>query len=523
MEIEICNVHELQEWDARIGGLFQRHELDYVLGGVRQSLKQLRPFDAAGITLFAIRYSLPPIARGDGQMRVMQWDELAPIANLVTQYLITDPIGFKPPVEDDYHNSTLIPPVLRLIGNQLPYNIPLFGQYARSLKLFHQIPQQLRGRSGVQEFDIDSAFQKITGVPIVNFIDIGYLVFIAAVKNPGFTGGWFQKARDQGMRLNDDVVIRVLDQFAADQWQLRELYERYKQPDRRYGMYDFNPLWVYPIVRPWPKREYTTLDEDRLIAPLPGLILTRLSEGIYHQLFNRYRDEFAKYFGYVFETYAGEILQHSISSTTQFLSESEVKRRYKGGKVPDYVMIDGSMVILAECKATGYQRKALATADAVAIDYSVSRIIEGLIQLHEFKEACEKRVPGLERLHNCTEFKLLIITYEPFYIVNSTPFKQVVDEKLTSVLTPKNIRISPWYVLGIDQIEKMQPHLADGVEFEKSIDKLIGQQSFHDLLGELAQETGRSYKDSLLYEIEKDIYQRLEIPVEHDNDIHQAL
>src|SRR5947209_1499007 len=131
MEIRIRNVRELQEWEARIGSVLERLELDYVLGGIRLSLDKLQSFTAAGIALFAIRFSLPPLARGP-KLHEMPWGELAPIANLVTQYLIADPVSFDPPVEDKYKTSTLIPVILRSVGNQFPYNIPFFGQYGRS-------------------------------------------------------------------------------------------------------------------------------------------------------------------------------------------------------------------------------------------------------------------------------------------------------------------------------------------------------------------------------------------------------
>src|SRR6266404_7333762 len=204
----------------------------------------------------------------------MAWSELAPLANLITQFLISDPATFDPPAEDSYHGSTLIPIVLRTAGNQFPFDVSFFGQYARALKLFHHVPNDLCRMEGHQAFDIDAAFQKLTGISLVDFIDVGYGAFAVATNKPAFTGGWFQKARDQGMNYDDEVVMRALDQLAGDQWQLRDLYESYRQPDRRYGMHDFNPLFVYPLVRPWPKREQTRLDDDRMIAPLPGLILT---------------------------------------------------------------------------------------------------------------------------------------------------------------------------------------------------------------------------------------------------------
>lgn len=513
MEIRIRNKHELQEWDARIGSLFQRHELPYVLAGLRLSAKELQPFAAAGIALFAIRYSLPPIAR-DQQMSAMPWSELQPIANLVTQYLIADPVSFEPPVEDDYRGSTLIPVLLRMVGSQFIYNIDLFGQYARSLKLFHYIPQQLRGRRNIPQFDFDSAFQEITKVQIVNFIDVGYAALAAALNN-GFTGGWFQKARTQELRLEDEVVIRVLDQLAGDQWRLRQLYDDYRQPDRTYGAYDYNPLFVHPLVRPWPKREHTVLDDDRMIAPLPQLVLTRLSEGIYQQMFAEHRDKFSRYFGRLFETYVGEVLQHSVPQLL-LLSEEDIRRSYKNGKVPDWVIIDGNTAILVECKATGFLRKALATGDKVAIDNSVSQVIGGLTQLHEFKDACERRAVGLDKLQAYTDFKMMVVTFEPFHLINSVIFQEKMNEQLSEKLAGKSISIEPWRVLQIDQLEKLQPHIAAGIELKTVIDRLENNESFHDILKEIAEQTGRGYRDSFLYEMDMGIYRRLNVPVDYD-------
>jgi hypothetical protein len=508
MEIEIRNERELTAWEGRIGALLQRHELDYVLGAVGKCLDKLKPFDAAGIALFAVRYSLPPVARPQ-QMRVMPWSELAPLANLITQYLISDPVTFDPPAEDRYHDSTLIPIVLRLAGNQFPFDVPFFGQYARALKLFHYIPKQMH-RFGDHTFDISVAFQKLTGISVVDFIDVGYGSFAVANNKSAFTGGWFQKARSQGMKYDDNVVMKALDQLAGDQWQLRDLYECYRQPDRRYGMHDFNPLFVYPLVRPWPKRQWTSLDEDRMIAPLPGLILTRLSEGIYHQLFYNYRDDFAPYFGHVFENYVGEILQNSFSAE-KVLSERDIRRTYKEGKVPDYILVEGKTATLIECKAIGLQRKALAMADARAIDQSASRIIEGLIQLHEFKDACVKRASGLEQLWECTDLKLMLVTFEPFYIVNSVPFKEILARMLSDELRKPDITLSPWHVLAVDQLEKMQPHFNGGVQLYPVIDQLLAHRTFNDVLKESAEKTGRSYKDSFLYDMERDIWDRLNI------------
>jgi hypothetical protein len=199
------------------------------------------------------------------------------------------------------------------------------------------------------------------------------------------------------------------------------------------------------------------------------------------------------------------------------LSEDDIRRTYKSGKVPDWVIIDGETAILVESKATGFQRKALATADSVAIDRSVSQVIVGLTQLHEFRDACERRVAGLERLHECTDFKLLVVTYEPFYIVNSVPFRKTIDNKLSEELVAKGVNVFPWHVLAIDQLEKLQPHIAAGVELKNIIEKLLSHQNFDNILKEIADQTGRTYQDCLLYEMDIEIHQRLNIPFEHDD------
>src|SRR5438045_2683329 len=106
MEIRIRNESELLEREILIGSVLGRHDLDFVLGGIRHSLHKLEPFVAAGIALFAIRYALPPISRSS-KLYEMSWAELAPIAHLVAEYLIADPVSFEPSVEDNYRGSTL--------------------------------------------------------------------------------------------------------------------------------------------------------------------------------------------------------------------------------------------------------------------------------------------------------------------------------------------------------------------------------------------------------------------------------
>lgn len=486
-----------------------RFDLPQVLMGLEKLHDEFEPFVIAGITLFALRYATPRIARSQ-EIEQLTKGQIAPLAHLIKTYLLTDPVSFEPPVQDVYHGFVMIPVILRYVGNQFIYGVSFFGQYARSLKLFRDIPIQLNAKGISRAFDFENSFHKIYGVSISEFIDIGFTAFAAARSGRRFAGDYFTKARDLGVHLPDDnSVASVLDQIGADQFQIQEMYESFAQKDRRYAAYDFNPLIVYPLIRPWGKWANTTFEEYRLIAPLPDLLLTRMSEGIYQRMFFHYRNAFSEFFGQVFEAYVGEILSYAFPGAVIF-SEQDVRRTYKDsmGKAPDWVVIEGNTALLFECKATGLSRKALAMGDQAAIDYSLNQVIDGLAQLHEFREACRSGKPGLERISKCGDYKAALITFEPFYIINSVPFREHINKALSA----RGISPGQWSVLAVDELEKLQPHVAAGFKMGGILEKLQ-TQTFGKTLEEAHTSTGRVYKDSFLYDMDVEIYKRLKVPI----------
>lgn len=366
----------------------------------------------------------------------------------------------------------------------------------------------MKSAVGIPAFDLEESFQKTNKVTVSEFIDIGFTAYAAASARKRFTGEYFTEARSLGIALpKDESVAAVLDQLAADQFQMKEMYERFAQKDRRYAAYDFNPLIVHPVIRPWPKHANTSLKEDRLIVPLPELLLTRISEGFYQQMFFHYRNDFSNYFGHVFEAYVGEILRHTFPRASIF-SESDIRRTYKEsrGKVPDWVVIEGDAVLMFECKATGLSRKALAMGDQSAIDYSLSQVIDGLAQAHEFREACKKGEAGLEQFSKCSHYEVAVVTLERFYIVNSVFFRAHVNKELSD----RGITPGQWIVLAVEELEKLQPHVTAGFAMKRVLDSLQ-TETFPAILDQAHAATGRTYKDSFLYEMDMEIYDRLNV------------
>ncbi len=57
----------------------------------------------------------------------------------------------------------------------------------------------------------------------------------------------------------------------------------------------------------------------------------------------------------------------------------------------------------------------------------------------------------------------------------------------------------------------MQPHFNGGIKLSPVVDELLAHRTFNDVLKDCVEKTGRSYKDSFLYEMEKGIWDRLNV------------
>jgi len=516
---EIKGQGNLEELESRIIQKIRRYSSDVVLRFVQYALEDsqkqtsvghqffpadtegLPSFIAAAIASFSIRFSNPYCRK-----RSFGWRELAELTQLAEDYLLTDPICFDKELCQGFYSSNPIFLVLRLVAAQFPFEVNTFGCFAQPLILFGEMPQVVSRRKDVPNFDFRGEFQRTTRVSLEDFVDVGFVIWTASKMTNGFTRGYFSKARSQGIRLPDDETIcRILDQVVADPQRFRDIYEELKEKDRRFRMYDFNPLFQFPVVRPWKHSKGLAIDQDRMVAPVPDLVSYRFSTGIFYQMFNKYKESFSRYFGYLFEAYVGRILQEATSFENLF-SEDDIRHTYpaKKGKVPDWVVVEGDTAILIECKATRFSRAALATGAESAIDTSLEQVLKGLIQLSEFQEAAKAKLPGLELLRRCTDLIPVLVTFEPLYLIN----RKFFCEHINGLLAKKGVNDFPWQILSIKEIEVLQPHLTTGVCLKEVVRKLK-DRTFPDVLEEILALTGQTYKDSFLYSLNEEIYRRL--------------
>ena len=97
--MQLDSMYDLEVVENKIRLMIQQHDLENVLLGLRQASDELEPFMIAGITLFAIRHCTA--GHRTPTYQALEWSRLAPLADLVTQYLLTDPLTFDPTIQQD--------------------------------------------------------------------------------------------------------------------------------------------------------------------------------------------------------------------------------------------------------------------------------------------------------------------------------------------------------------------------------------------------------------------------------------
>ncbi len=324
--------------------------------------------------------------------------------------------------------------------------------------------------------------------------------------NSGLTRKYFEKARSLGMKLPDDEgILHMLNCITADPNRFRQKYEEMKQKDRFFCMYDFNPLFTFPILRPWAHHTAKSMLDDRIVAPLPDLVAYRISTGIFYEMFNSYKEAFSRYFGVLFEVYVGRLLKAFVPSQNLF-SEDMIRESYpsSSGKVPDWIVLEGSTAILIECKATRFSLPALSTGAKESVNKSMEQVFKGLKQLHEFREAIIKKAPGLESFSACSAIKPVLITLEPLYLINTVLFREHID----TLLKTEAVTDLPWRILSVKELESFEPHLKAGIQLSDILSALE-DKPFNQVINGCIAKTGLSYKDSLLYGYDQEMYQRL--------------
>lgn len=431
-------------------------------------------------------------------------EEFRELTRMITECLIYDPEFEKERklmVDQEERAASLL---LRKIGSQARWNVQHHNLLGRTIFLYDEMIKDVKTPTFIKEL-VNFKFEEKFGLPLLDFIKIGFLLW-AGSRNPGgINREYFEIARRQEMPIpSDKIVQKCLEHVACDSYQFKTICRERELMEGDLHAYKFNPLFEYPIIRPWKGNQQEKTTDDKFIAPVPNLVLYRFTIGLYYQLFNTFKESFSTAFGDLFELYVGKLLEWC-ELPRNFLTDNDIKKylpNYKGKK-PDYVVFCDGGVILIECKATKYTQDMYELGLKAEAKSCIEQVAKAIKQMNDF----EHQIPSITKACgiNYTDLQVhkVIISFENLLGLKEGPFRNWIDREKRE----EGIK-ADWQILWVWYLEEIQPHIAKGANlWSFLIDN--DKKSFDKIIKEMESKTGASYTDGVLSKYENRIFNEL--------------
>lgn len=365
------------------------------------------------------------------------------------------------------HEDEPLMALVRVANAQFPYQETFGHLIPRYIALFEAKPK-------TPPIDIDAAFLKRTGLQINEFIAIGFMFYSALSLNNGIGMDYFKKSQLQQSNLKPLLTDEKLQSFLMmtslrmDEFRERRYKEEREADDN--GPYVFNPLVSFPLIR---------MGGGIVSAPVPRLIIHRVSKGIYYDLLDAFsnpphHNPFTEWFGFALEEYIGNLL------TAVFGSERVFHETSYGGKLPtpDWVGVDGELAIALESRSSRLPKLMKTTAHSIEVKARIKEAItEPASKLRskvESLKALETPLP-VAAVH---EFLPTIVTLEEWYpnaLTASFVRANLVDNGIAD-FSPEIMSVADLeWLLAWQQIESPLATLREKISTESAKEMSIGQ------------------------------------------------
>jgi hypothetical protein len=327
--------------------------------------------------------------------------------------------------------------LLRTAFEQFSYQDPLSDLIPRYFTLFKTINTSSKRKV----VDVPKEFERRTGLSIEDFMVLGFAMWALAAQHSLVYESAFGKSQVTAIRdrAEGGNLARLLHLISADYESFRRESNRWGSLDQRGAKTEFNALRTFPVIR---------LKKDELVAPIPQLVIERVTRGIFHimqsDMSQPKGNPFTEQFGYDFEEYVGFLLEKGYGAKA-IVHEPMYGKEVRHG--PDWIVREGSTMVLLECtgSSTTLATKSFAEFDAVAQD--MLKIYAGRIRQFPRKiEALRSGAAGVD----CTgveRFIPAIVTHEPNYI------EPVLREYLAELLKGEASMLDDVKLIDIGDLE----------------------------------------------------------------------
>jgi len=279
---------------------------------------------------------------------------------------------------------------------QLLFQIPLSSSdIGRQILLFDHLP----AKPVVGELFLDC-----TGFLVSDFLEL-VTVLVGHFLTSGdinISSSYFEP-----LGLAPQVVLRFLDTLSLDTIGLKPFFEA---EDSRFQSFESTlhaqtPLKQRPLLR--------FKDKDRYVCYSPNLLFHAVSTLMYDKLKDHSPESFSPEFGQIFERYIKMGLEYAELS---FSDESQLKKKYSGSLVVDFMIPLEDCNILIESKAIELSSLARVASDARVVSSNLRNSITKAIRqgLTITTRLAEDGGPK--------ECFLFVVTFKDLYVGNGKDF-----------------------------------------------------------------------------------------------------
>lgn len=223
---------------------------------------------------------------------------------------------------------------LRLTHQQFKYQYhPLAGLYRHNYFFSYSNPN----------FDLKKVFLEIFEYPYEDYLVLAYSYqMICSLSYETMDIDRVVNDLCKGRLFTQEKLSSMLKRLSMDRSTAIEIYSKYKNPDDRLRIYDYNPYTLRPILT----------YQKKLFAPIPRLLVNAITEGFLSYIFTLKGIGFRNSFGqYTFYDYLHEVLKDDkaidtiIPEFTFYINRQEYKS-------PDFILVQDNNIIILEAKAT---------------------------------------------------------------------------------------------------------------------------------------------------------------------------
>jgi hypothetical protein len=364
-------------------------------------------------------------------------------------------------------------------------------QFTYQAELRHQVPRVLliltelwTESSQASALDPLRDVLALTGTSLEELVLIGLSLLGAAKGGLLEPYGGVSGVRDGPLRdvLAQPKIEAFVKWSSADYATLRAA--KVRAPDAAHDRFSFNPLRLFPLVRP----DVTPpdLSRDGLVLPVWRTLYEKMTFGVFHMLadhYNRGRGDnaFRNAFGFVFQAYVGRLLAEGLGADAAL-----PEWRYAGAAgecdTPDWLVRDGDRLTIVEVKTTGLGLKTRMFGNLEDLRTDLKKLARALRQFRKFIDDIAARRPGLERLGTPREFECVIVTFDRMFFANS-----VIRDELQRVAAAEGVDPLPHvHLVPVEDLEYFVGTGSAASVFdalrEKRTNAETDQMDFHDWL-----------------------------------------